>query len=85
MSHCCQARRSASSNETLEAVTYIVRRESTQYAPHMEVETLLHYIGQGHGTMGSCRDYVANTILHLRQLGIHDRSLEALAPYVLEP
>ncbi len=72
------------SNETLDAVTYIVRRESMQYAPHMEVKVLLHYINQGQGTMGSCRDYVANTIVHLRQRGIHDRGLEALAPYVLE-
>ncbi|MFL5259387.1 MAG: gamma-glutamylcyclotransferase, partial [Hyphomicrobiales bacterium] len=28
---------------------------------------------------GSCRDYVLNTVAHLRQLGIRDRPLEQLA------
>ena len=72
------------STEKVTALTYIVRRESAQYAPAMPVAELTHFIDQGQGTMGSCRDYVANTLLHLRQLGIHDRGLEALAAHVLK-
>jgi glutathione-specific gamma-glutamylcyclotransferase len=67
----------------VDALTYVVRRQSAQYVPPMSVEQLLPYVRQGHGTMGSCRDYVANTIQHLRQLGIHDAALEAFAPHVL--
>ena len=66
------------------AVTYVVRHQSKQYVPAMEVEALLPYINQGHGTMGSCKDYVTNTIIHLRQLGIHDADLERIAPYVMQ-
>ena len=69
--------------ETLSAITYVANRQSKQFATEMPKEKLLAYIGQGQGTMGSCRQYVANTILHLRQLGIHDASLELLAPHVI--
>ena len=69
--------------ETLLGATYVARRQSKQFAPKMPIEQLLAFINQGQGTMGSCRQYVANTILHLRQLGIHDEALEQLAPYVI--
>jgi len=70
-------------SKALSAITYVANRQSKQFATEMPKEKLLAYIGQGQGTMGSCRQYVANTILHLRQLGIHDASLELLAPHVI--
>jgi len=70
-------------SKALSAITYVANRRSKQFATEMPTEKLLAYIGQGQGTKGSCRQYVANTILHLRQLGIHDASLELLAPHVI--
>ncbi len=67
----------------VDAVTYVVNHSSVQYMPPQKPEELMPYVNQGHGQFGSCRDYVRNTILHLRQLGIHDAGLEALAPFVL--
>jgi len=69
--------------ERHEAITYIANHESQQFATEMPLEKLLAFISQGQGTMGSCRQYVANTILHLRELGIHDEGLERLAPHVI--
>ena len=69
--------------EGVRAVTYLVNHHSSQYFPNEKPEALLPYIHQGHGIYGSCLDYVTNTILHLRQLGIHDDGLEALAEFVL--
>ena len=69
--------------ETVSAITYLVNHQSTQYFPSEKPEALLPYIYQGHGLYGSCLDYVINTITHLRQLGIHDEGLEALAEHVL--
>ena len=65
------------------ALTYVANRASQQFAPKMPQEKLLAYIAQGQGSMGSCRQYVVNTILHLRQLGIHDEGLEHLAAHVI--
>ena len=69
--------------EIVRAVTYLVNHQSIQYFPNEKPEALLPYIYQGHGQFGSCRDYVTNTILHLRQLGIYDEGLEELAEFVL--
>ena len=69
--------------EAVGALTYVVRHQSKQYVPAMTVDELLPFINQGLGTMGSCKDYVANTLTHLRQLGIHDADLERFASYVM--
>lgn len=67
-----------------QAVAYVARRQSEHYAPPMDEATLLGFINRGHGTMGSCRAYVASTLKHLRALGVHDVGLEHLAPHVLD-
>jgi len=67
----------------LEAITYVANDESQQFATDMPIEKLMTYIEQGQGTVGSCRQYVANTIRRLRKLGIHDEGLERLSPYIL--
>ena len=66
----------------VEAVTYAVDRKHPQCAPIMPVEETLAYINRGIGLAGRCTDYVSNTLLHLRSMGIHDRGLERLAPYL---
>ena len=71
------------SGRKVEAITYVVQRGSVQYAPLAPKQETLRLINQGQGAMGTCREYVANTIRHLRQLGIHDAGLENLAGDVL--
>lgn len=63
----------------LEALTYVVDRTHAQYAGRLDHETQMRHVLQGHGQSGSCRDYVLNTVAHLRALGIRDRLLERLA------
>ena len=65
------------------AITYVANHHSQQFAREMPKEKLLAYIEQGQGTKGSCRQYVTNTILHLRNLGIYDEGLERLAAHVI--
>jgi glutathione-specific gamma-glutamylcyclotransferase len=66
----------------VQAVTYAVNRSHAQCAPPMSVAKTMIYIERGHGLSGSCADYVANTINHLRSMGIHDAGLEKLAPHL---
>jgi cation transport protein ChaC len=63
----------------LEALTYVADRRHAQYAGRLDHEALMRHVVQGHGQSGSCRDYVLNTVAHLRELGIRDRALEKLA------
>ncbi len=52
----------------IEAVVYIVDRAHPQYAGKLSHADLLKHVMQGEGKMGHCRDYVMNTLVHLRQM-----------------
>lgn len=55
--------------------TFVSDHGHAQYVGRLpEVETL-RLVLQGHGKAGPCLDYLANTLAHLEQLGIHDRRL----------
>ena len=62
------------------AVTYAVDRKHPQCAPPLSVEDTMTFVAQGHGHSGSCADYVRNTLIHLRGMGLHDEGLERLSP-----
>ena len=64
---------------TVEAVTYIVDRDNQQYAPNLSVERAASLIKGASGRGGPNPDYVLSTRDHLRQLDIHDETLEAIA------
>ncbi len=66
------------SHQKVEAVTFVVDRSHSQYAGKLSHQSLLKHVLQGEGEMGHCRDYVANTLVHLRQMNIHDETLEAI-------
>ena len=64
--------------ERVDALTYVVDRNHPQYAGRMEDETIARAVRQGVGRSGNNRDYVVNTLAHLRQQGIFDPHLEAI-------
>jgi cation transport protein ChaC len=67
-----------SQGQTLHAITYVVDPSHEQFAPAKSSEDTLALIKQGCGISGTCEEYVVNTILHLRSLGVYDQQLEAL-------
>lgn len=66
------------SRRVVRAVTYVVDRHHPQYAGVLAFDRLMSLVRQGDGKSGRCADYVASTIAHLRQMGIHDARLEAV-------
>ena len=66
------------SGEMVRAVTYVVDRAHQQYAGVLDLRTLVELVQQGSGISGNCRDYVLNTVAHLRDMKIHDHRLEQL-------
>lgn len=64
------------SGRLVRAVAYAVDRRHPQYAGRLEKVRLIELVRRGEGKSGRCVDYVANTVAHLRELGIHDASLE---------
>jgi cation transport protein ChaC len=64
---------------TAHATTYVVDRTHVQYAGELDDDALLKHIELGRGISGHCVDYVLRTLLHLREMKIHDPILERLA------
>ena len=61
------------------AVTYVADRHHVQYAAGLTVETAARTVAMAEGKSGRNADYVANTVEHLRELGIRDPWMEAVA------
>jgi glutathione-specific gamma-glutamylcyclotransferase len=62
----------------VEVLTYVANRSHAQYAGKLAHDKLLELVQQGEGQMGRCTDYVLNTLTHLKEMDIHDATLEAL-------
>lgn len=61
------------------ALTYVADRSHLQYAGGLDRRERLKLVATRAGEGGPNRDYVINTVLHLRNLGVHDEELEWLA------
>jgi len=60
------------------AHTYTADRAGPQYSGKLERDMMIKLIRNGCGTAGDGRDYLANTVYHLHQLGLTDTGLATL-------
>jgi cation transport protein ChaC len=68
--------------DRITAQTYVVDRAHPQYAGTLSRAELAALVIQGVGTAGPCRDYLVNTVEHLREMAIPDRRLERMLALV---
>ncbi len=61
------------------ALCYMVDRGHRQYAGRLTLTQQLHYVRQGHGRSGACRDYVLAAVKELESHGYRDDGLRQLA------
>jgi glutathione-specific gamma-glutamylcyclotransferase len=61
------------------ALVYLADRTHRQFAGKLAMAKAVRLIRQGRGATGSNLDYLRNTVGHLRDLGLRDRTLEELA------
>ncbi len=59
----------------LTALVFVARREHDRYAGSLSPEQAAAMIRKGVGTEGSARDYLANTVAHMDQLGLAEGTL----------
>ncbi len=64
---------------TVTALAFLVDERHEQFAGHLSLDQQLAMVRQGEGLSGRNVDYVLNTARHLKELGIFDRQLMALA------
>ena len=64
------------------ALCYVVDRTHSQYAARLDREDVLRLVRQGVGQSGPNPDYVRNTALALKDLGIQDSLLDWISARV---
>jgi cation transport protein ChaC len=61
------------------SLVYLADRAHRQFAGKLSLAQSVKLVRQGKGATGSNIEYVRNTVAHLRELGLRDRTLEELA------
>ena len=64
--------------QSIQALCYMVDRGHRQYAGRLSLTEQLHFVRQGHGRSGQCRDYVLAAVKELEALGVRDADLHTL-------
>ncbi|WP_458095024.1 gamma-glutamylcyclotransferase [Roseomonas sp. WA12] len=67
------------SGATRRAVSFVADRRSGAYCGALAPDAAAATIARGHGVMGPNRDYLLNTVAHLRELGVRDAGLDRIA------
>ncbi|MEP3247056.1 MAG: gamma-glutamylcyclotransferase [Sneathiella sp.] len=65
-------------NQTVSGLTFVVNRSHQRYVSDMGLEEKIRLIATGAGYLGTCREYLDNTVDHLREIAIEDRYLYQL-------
>lgn len=60
------------------AYAFTVRRDNVDYAGRLPLDRVAAILSVAAGGRGTGRDYLANTVRHLDDLGIRDRGLQKL-------
>lgn len=63
----------------IEALTFVVDRQHPQYSEPKSAQCLATIVASASGLYGHSKDYLLSTLDHLRDDGIHDAQLEAVA------
>ena len=64
------------------AIAFVINRDHNRYAGMLDDETVIQTIAEAKGTLGSCSDYLYETVLQLENLGMPDRHLASIARHV---
>ncbi len=67
------------SGRAVQAVAYVANRGCRLYCGRLAPETAARAIARGHGQMGANREYLLNTLAHLRAMGVRDAGLDRIA------
>jgi cation transport protein ChaC len=67
------------------AITFVINRKHPRYMPELSVQEMAAIIATACGEIGSCREYLENTVRHLDTLGLRDRGLERIVAALPKP
>ena len=68
--------------QQLPAITFVINRQHRAYAGKISFETTINSIATASGELGSCADYLIQTVNGLTEVGIKDKQLLKLVQQV---
>lgn len=69
----------------LRALTFVINPAHPRYTRELSVQQMAGLIATGCGELGSCREYLENTVAHLRALGVRDTNLSRIVAALPKP
>jgi cation transport protein ChaC len=69
----------------ISAVTFVINHDHPRYIKELSLEQTVALISTGCGDLGTCREYLENTVTHLRELGLNDEGLARIASALPNP
>ncbi len=57
------------------AVTFVMNRDTERYVGRLPEDRIVQQLATAEGYLGTCVEYLENTVAHMREVGIHDRQL----------
>lgn len=69
----------------IRAVTFVINRTHPRYLRELGLAETAALIATGKGDLGSCREYLENTVAHLAELGLTDAGLARLVAALPKP
>ena len=69
----------------ISAVTFVIDHDHPRYIKELSLEQTVALISTGCGDLGTCREYLENTVNHLRELGLNDEGLARIAAALPNP
>jgi cation transport protein ChaC len=64
--------------EKVPALTFVVNHQHRRYTPEIDIDEKIKLIATGEGYLGTCRDYLSNTVTHLEEINVKDQYLHYL-------
>jgi cation transport protein ChaC len=65
----------ATSDGVIRAVTFVVNRQAVRYVRRLDLGLVAHHVATASGALGSCMEYLHQTLEALDALGLDDRML----------
>jgi len=67
--------RAMSPEGPVNAVTFVMNRETERYVGRLPEDSIVEHLATAEGYLGTCAEYLENTVAHMREAGIRDRQL----------
>lgn len=64
------------------AISFVMDRTNERYCEQLDEDRLVRILGTARGKMGTCAEYLFNTVEHLDALGLTDHQLSRVASRV---